>query len=252
MSTGDLEKEPELGKGRFYRSWATGKGLCEFQVTVSESDLQVFAECPLAAETEAAVRRIRRDIELYAAEQDGFLESLRPMAAKLGAPEPVRRMCEAGAQYGVGPMAAVAGVVAEFVGRDLLHHSRQVIVENGGDIFFQTAEPPTFGLFAGPASPFTGTVRFRPCDVTTGGVCTSSGTVGHSLSLGRADAVVALAHDAALADAAATAIGNTIRTPADVAAAIEIEQERGLLNGLLIAIRETLGAWGALEIVEGA
>lgn len=250
MSGGNLDKEP--GNERFYRSWATGKGLCEFQITVSESDLQVFADRPLEVETEAAIRRVRRDIELYAAAQDGFIESLRPITAAPGAPEPVRRMCEAGAQYGVGPMAAVAGVVAEFVGRDLLQYSRQVIVENGGDIFFQTAEPPSFGLFAGEASPFTGSVRFRPRAITAGGVCTSSGTVGHSLSFGRAGAVVVLARNAALADAAATAIGNTIRTAADVAKVIEIEEERRLLDGVLIAIGEVLGAWGELEIIEGA
>ncbi len=212
----------------------------------------MFADRLLVAETEAAVRRVRRDIELYAAAHDGFLSALRPMKALLGAPAAVRRMCESCALYGVGPMAAVAGTVAEFVGRDLLGHSRQVIVENGGDIFFRTDEPPTFGIYAGTGSPFTGCVRFAPKDMTEGGVCTSSGTVGHSLSFGRADAVVVLARDTALADAAATAICNGIHTPEDVQAAIDVEQERGLVDGLLIAIGQTLGAWGALEIVEGA
>jgi hypothetical protein len=245
-------EHPEGGAERFYRAWATGRGLCGFEASLAETDLQVFAERELAVEAEAAMRRVRRDIEMYAAAHDGFLESLRPLRAAPGAPGPVRRMCEAGAAYAVGPMAAVAGVVAETVGRELLSLSGQIIVENGGDVFFRTAEPPTFGLYAGPGSRFTGQVRFVPRGVTEGGVCTSSGTVGHSRSFGRADAVVTLSEDTALADAAATAIGNTVREAGDVARAIEIEQERGVLDGLVIAIGDTLGAWGALEIVEGA
>jgi len=251
MSAGNADPGREHGADRFYRSWATGQGLCEFRVSVAETDLQIFAQHPLGPEAEAAVRRVRRDIEMYAASHDGFIEGLLPLTAEPGAPDVVRRMCEAGAAYAVGPMAAVAGAVAEHVGRELLRRSGQVIVENGGDVFFQTSEPPTFGLYAGKASPFTGRVRFTPRGTACGGVCTSSGTVGHSLSFGRADAVVALASDTALADAAATAIGNILHTPDDVPRALDLEKERGLLDGLLVAIGGTLAAWGALEIVEG-
>jgi len=243
-------EKPTTGEERFYRTWATGHGLASFEVRVAETDLQVFAERPLAAETEAAVRRVRRDIELYAAAHDGFLESFGPLDPLPAAPDVVRRMCEAARLYGVGPMAAVAGAVAEWVGRELLQRSRRIIVENGGDIFFATDEPPVFGLFAGRRSPFTGRVRFMPKETRAGGVCTSSGTVGHSVSLGRADAVTVVARDTVLADAAATAIANTIRSAGDVERAIGIEQERGLVVGGLIAIGDTLGAWGALELIE--
>ena len=242
---------PELGEDRFYRSWASGKGLCAFEATVGETDLQVFADFPLPAETDAAIRRARRDIELYAAGHDGFIASLEPLEALPGAPAIVRKMCEAGLLYNVGPMAAVAGVVAEYVGRDLLSRSSQIIVENGGDIFFRMHEPPTFGLYAGKHSPFTGTVRFAPADMTEGGVCTSSGTVGHSISFGHADAVVVLAGNTALADAAATAIANSIRSAEDVQPAIDIEKERGILEGGLVAIGDALGAWGSIEILQG-
>jgi len=240
-----------VGADRFYRSWATGKGLCAFAASVAETDLQIFAERDLSAEADAAVRRVRRDIELYAAAHAGFVESLEPLAADAGAPGPVQRMCEAGAAYGVGPMAAVAGAVAEWVGLALLGRTRQVIVENGGDVFFATDEPPVFGLYAGEASPFTGRVRFAPREMTRGGVCTSSGTVGHSLSFGGADAVVAVSGDTVQADAAATAIGNTIRSARDVQAAAEAEQERRRLDGVLIALDDALGVWGAIEILEG-
>jgi hypothetical protein len=251
MGQGTTQERPRPVDGRFYRAWATGRGLCGFEVTVAESNLQIFADGALPREAEAAVRRVRRDIEMYAAAHDGFLRGLEPLSPQPGAPEPVRRMCNAGALYGVGPMAAVAGMVAEHVGRELLRHSTQVMVENGGDVFFHADEPPVFGLYAGRSSAFTGRVRFTPRGLRSGAVCTSSGTVGHSMSYGRADAVVAIARDAVLADAAATAIGNQIRKPEDVGRAIEQEKQRGLLDGLLIAMGETLGASGAVEIVEG-
>lgn len=243
---------PELGEDRFYRAWASGKGLCAFKAAVGETDLQIFADFPLPAEADAAIRRVRRDIELYAVNHNGFIACLEPLAALPGAPDIVRKMCEASGLYGVGPMAAVAGIVAEYVGRDLLSRSSQIIVENGGDIFFKTNEPPTFGLYAGKNSPFTGKVRFVPTKMTEGGVCTSSGTVGHSISFGHADAVTVLAGSTALADAAATAIANSIRSAEDVQRAIDIEKERGVLEGGLVAIGNALGAWGSLEILEGA
>jgi len=251
MARGERNGAPLPGEERFYRAWAVGAGLSRFDVVVAETDLQIFAEQPLTDETNAAVRRARRDVEFYAATHDGFLVSLKPVTADPGAPEIVKRMCSAGAQYGVGPMAAVAGAVADFVGRELLRHSRQVIVENGGDVFFQTDEPPICGLYVGEHSPFTGRVRFRPLEMDYGGVCTSSGTVGHSLSFGQADGVVIVARDPILADAAATAICNSVHTEADVALAIEREKESGLVDGGLIAIGTTLGAWGSVEIIEG-
>ena len=242
---------PELGKERFYRSWASGRGLCGFTATVAETDLQIFADLAMPGEAEAAVRRVRRDIELYAVGHDGFLMSLKALEALPGAPNVVRQMCEAGSLYAVGPMAAVAGAVAEYVGRSLLERSTQVIVENGGDIFFKTDKPPVFGLYAGKRSSFTGRISFTPRGIVAGGVCTSSGTVGHSISFGRADAVAVLARTSALADAAATAIANTIRDAKDVQRAIDVEKERGIVDGGLIAIGDTLGAWGSLEIMEG-
>jgi hypothetical protein len=146
-------------------------------------------------------------------------------------------------------MAAVAGAIAEGVGHELLRRSPQVIVENGGDIFIKTNQPRRISLYSGPDSPFSRKLALR-VDSSAGslGVCTSSGTVGHSLSFGRADAVVIIADSIALADAAATAVANTIREPGDIQPALEREKRRGLLRGLLIAIGDHLGAWGEIEL----
>ena len=236
---------------RTYRDWGSGRRLVSYEVTLVETDLRLSTRRNLAAKARQSVRRQRGVIERHIAERPAFLTSLAPLPVPRDAPFLIRSMYRAARACGVGPMAAVAGAVAEYVGRSLLERSGQVIVENGGDIFFKTHEPPTFGLYAGKHSSFTGRVRFAPTDLTSGGVCTSSGTVGHSMSFGRADAVTVLAKNVALADAAATAIANTIRSAEDVQKAIDAEKERGVLDGGLIAIGDTLGAWGALEIVEG-
>jgi hypothetical protein len=165
------------------------------------------------------------------------------------APEVIRTMILAGSAAGVGPMAAVAGAVAETVGRALLKHSRQVVVENGGDVFLKTDGPVVAGLFAGN-SPLNMKIGISLPGTGEGiGLCTSSGTVGHSLSTGTADAVCVLSHSCALADAAATAIGNRIRSPREIKPAIAFGQRiAGVLGVVVIAGRE-MGAWGQIELV---
>ena len=106
------------------------------------------------------------------------------------------------------------------------------------------------GIYAGK-SPLTGRIGLviRGQD-TPLGICTSSGTVGHSLSYGRADAVIAVARSTALADAAATAIGNLIINPEDIPAGIELAQGIDGLKGVVIIQGEKIGLWGKLKLCE--
>ena len=124
---------------------------------------------------------------------------------------------------------------------DLLKYSNEVIVENGGDIYLKTKEHRKIGVFAGK-SPFSEKIclEIAPED-TPLGVCTSSGTVGHSLSLGKADAAVILADDAFLADAVATATGNRVKTWEDIDAAIEFASGIEGVKGVLIIIGDKMG-----------
>jgi hypothetical protein len=140
--------------------------------------------------------------------------------------------------------------VAQAVGEALLAESAQVIVENGGDIFLYTRRPRVAAIYAG-ASPLTGRLGLKVNRLGQPlGLCTSSGTVGPSLSFGRADAAIVLAASAALADAAATALGNRAQEPADIPRALEFLKEvPGVLGGALV-IGESLGGWGEMEFVE--
>ena len=146
-------------------------------------------------------------------------------------------------------MAAVAGAVAEYVGKDLLAHTDQVMVENGGDLFIQSREPVTIGIFANE-SPLSLRVGLRmDASERPMAVCTSSGTVGHSLSMGKADAVCIVSASCPLADAAATSVGNHVQAIADIQSAMEIGKKIKGVEGIVIIMKDRIGIWGDLEIV---
>lgn len=234
---------------RFYRQWPETPGLVSFDVAVAETDLHVRAERNLERVVLKLVHRFRSEIEAYAEAEPEFFRSLDPLPCPLKCPEIVRRMLRAGSEYGVGPMAAVAGALAEAVGRELLKRSAQCMIENGGDLFVKLHRPARLGLYAGLDSPFTRRLNLVvECAGEGIGVCASSGRVGHSFSLGKADAVVAMARDTALADAAATAICNRVQDPSDIARVIEEERARGKLLGLAVAMRQRMGVFGAVEL----
>jgi hypothetical protein len=145
-------------------------------------------------------------------------------------------------------MAAVAGEVADYVGRGLLKWSRELIVENGGDLFIQVERPVMVGLHAG-SSPFTGRVgvRIQPTVIPLG-VCTSSGTVGPSLSRGKADAATVISHDVALADAVATALGNRIVRPSDLKPALKWALDISGVMAAAAILGDTIAAQGEIEL----
>jgi ApbE superfamily uncharacterized protein (UPF0280 family) len=234
---------------RTYRHWVKGDDLVNFRVAVKETDLYVRAESDLHRKAERLVLKYRDGIEKYIARHPDFLTSLEPVEVEAQAPKIVRAMADAARMCGVGPMAAVAGAIAGFVGEELLEFSPEIIVENGGDIYLKSRRRRTIGVFAG-GSPLTGKLglQIEPGD-TPLGICTSSGTVGHSLSFGKADAVVVLSHSATLADAAATAIGNRVKEAADIDEAIEFARRIGRLKGVVIIKDDKLGVWGDVKLV---
>jgi len=233
---------------RTYRHWITGKDLVAFNVTVKETDLYIRANKNLRSKALKLVLKYRNLIERYIERHPAFLSSLAPLSVTEDAPLIVTAMLEATSKVGVGPMASVAGAIAEFVGTDLVAFSPEVIIENGGDIYLKSLSQRVVGIYAGK-SPLTGKVGLEiKGEETPLGVCTSSGTVGHSLSFGKADAVVVLSPSATLADAAATAIGNIIKQPDDIPRGIEFAQGVAGLKGLVIIKDDRMGIWGEVKI----
>ncbi len=240
-----------IKKSRTYRNLTNSDGLNSFRVTVCETDLLVYAEAPSAPLKEIAresVLTCRGFIESYIEQYPEFAKTLRPWHINGPAPAIIKEMAIAGEQAGVGPMAAVAGAVAEKVGRDLLQHTDQVVIENGGDVFIKTDEPVVVGVYAGK-SPLSMRVGLT-IDSTTKpmAVCTSSGTIGHSLSKGIADAVCVMSDSCILADASATSIGNYIKSKQDIEKAIEFGKTIIGVTGLVIIVDDAVGMWGDIEV----
>ena len=234
---------------RKYRNLVNTDKLKTFRVVVKETDLLVHAARNLVAETKELVLEHRGYVEAYIRTHPEFMTTLDPWRLEGPAPNIISDMIFASRDAGVGPMAAIAGAIAEHVGLGLLNLTDQVIVENGGDIFIKTNTPATVGIFAG-ASPLSMQVGIQlDCEKRPAAVCTSSGTLGHSLSLGKADAVCVVAESCALADAAATSIGNLIQTPADINGAISAGKRIDRIKGIVIVAGEKIGAWGNLEVV---
>jgi uncharacterized protein len=140
--------------------------------------------------------------------------------------------------------------VAEFVGNDIAGLSDAFIIENGGDIYLKTDVERIVQVYA-KDSPFSGKigVRLKPSG-SPYGVCTSSATVGPSLSLGEADAVCVIGASALFADGLATYLGNIVQKKGDIPVAIEKGRTFPGIMGILIVLGENLGIWGDLDIVK--
>jgi ApbE superfamily uncharacterized protein (UPF0280 family) len=235
-------------EARTYRYWIESKDLVASNVTVKETDLYIRASKNLRSKALKAVKKYRESLESYIKRHPDFQTSLEPVEIDKNTPVIVKLMADSAEKAGVGPMASVAGAIAELVGSELLEFSPEVIIENGGDIYIKSHKNRTVSVFAGESA-LTGKIglvvkaEHTPC-----GVCTSSGTVGHSLSYGKADAVVVVAPSTALADASATAIGNLIRNPDDIQKGIEYGMNIEGLRGILIVVGDSIGAWGEIEL----
>lgn len=237
-------------KERAYRGWVQSEDLVSFEVKEKETDLFILAGKNLENQARESILNNRGDIERYIGKNPEFYTSLTPVSAGGNAPAIVEMMARAAREAGVGPMASVAGAVAECVGRDLLAFTDQVIVENGGDIFLKTSRTRTMGIYAGEDSPFTGNLAIEIGPSENGiGVCTSSGTVSHSLSFGKADAALIISDNTALADAVATIAGNAVRSEGEIERGIELARLVKGIRGVLILINEKMASWGEIKLV---
>ena len=237
---------------RTYRHWIKGKDLVSFNIVVKETDLFICATSNLKRKAYKLVLKYRGTLERYIERHPSFLASLEPLPAGDDAPHIVKTMSEAAGKVGIGPMASVAGAIAEFVGNELLAFSPEIIVENGGDIYLKSLKKRLIGIYAGK-SPLTGKLGLEiNGEDTPLGICTSSGTVGHSLSYGKADAVIVLSKSAVLADAAATAVGNLIKQPNDIPNGLDFAKGIDGLKGVIIIQDDKIGLWGEIKICQMA
>lgn len=194
---------------------------------------------------------LRADIERYIEIHPQFKTSFAPLPISPEAPEIVMRMGSAAQAANVGPMAAVAGAIAEALAHEINRNRdcNDIIIENGGDIYIKSRKRRVIAVFAGRTR-FSYKIGIEMAeDEPARGVCTSSGTTGPSISLGKADAVVIKANTAALADAMATATANRIQTAQDLKPALEFAGRVAGVTGVLAIKDDRLAAWGKMKIV---
>jgi ApbE superfamily uncharacterized protein (UPF0280 family) len=245
------KKKPTSYKNRTYRQLVDSGNLLSCNVKVRETDLHILAPVDIAKDAENLVWQYRNQLENYISKNPAFSSSLAPLPEDALALPIIREMLRASKAAEVGPMAAVAGVISEFVGRELvaIQHLDEIMVENGGDIFLWRRSPCTIAIFAGP-SPLSNKVGIKiSASQMPLGICTSSATVGHSLSLGHADAVTVLSASTALADAAATRLGNEVQKDRPLEAVLEMAGNISGVQGVVIIRGEEIGAWGEIELV---
>jgi ApbE superfamily uncharacterized protein (UPF0280 family) len=198
----------------------------------------------------SAVMNSRILLEQYIITHPDFETSFEPLEVDPLAPEFIREMMVAGLTCGVGPMAAVAGGLSE-VATDVmsLNGCKLSIADNGGDISIKGEHLVTVGVYAGENN-VAKRIGFK---IKVGelplGVCTSAGSVGHSVSLGDADAVIAFSGSAFLSDAAATAVANFVKRSdpeGSVQRALEKAENITGLSGCMVFFGELVGRVGKI------
>ena len=202
----------------------------------------------------SAIIHSRALLEQYILEHPEFSSTLEPLQVDLMAPEFVRRMMQAGVLAGVGPMAAVAGGLSEVATEAMLSKGGKfALAENGGDISIRGVKPVTIGIYAGESS-VAKRLGFKiKADELPLGVCTSA-QLGHSISLGAADAAIVFSNSAFVSDAAATAIANYIKRDdpeGSLQGSLEKADDIDGLFGCMVFVGELVGRTGRIpEMVE--
>lgn len=237
---------------RFYRDWVKLKDLKLTHIIDRETDLQILTNKKLDKEfLKEKIWQYRWNVENYIIKDSRFLTSLKPIEVELTAPPIVQEMSLAAKAVNVGPIASVAGAIAEFLGKDLLKQGyKDVIIENGGDVFMATRKTRTVGIYTGKSKLWHGLkLKIRPKDSPLG-ICASSGTIGHSLSFGYADSVIIISKNTLLADAAATAVANRVQVKSDLEKAMALARSFKGVLGAAIIFKNNMVSWGKIEFVK--
>jgi uncharacterized protein len=240
---------------RFYRETMGKERFASFVVSYKDSDLWIGIDKASYSDDIAtfALNRlieIRHELEDYISRHKNFVKSFSPLPVDELAPAFIQQMYRAALKAQTGPMAAVAGVFSECLGKTLQNQFNidEIVVENGGDIFLALKNDLLLSVYAGK-SPLSGKIGIEiKAEESPLGICTSAGTVGPSTSFGKADAVVVACHNTALADALATSIGNHVKTATDIEAQLKTFDQYPEILSLLIIAENKVGIKGKFEL----
>lgn len=231
-----------------YRSKVKSRERYNWRVVYKYSDLLISSNKNIGGRIEEPLKEIYKLLESCMKRDPSFVNSLSPVKAKPYFPRIVKKMCEKATIFNVGPMATVAGAVCEYLAENLLNYCSRLIIENGGDVYIKTNRDINAAIYLknkylGDEIRLIIRAKNTPC-----GLCSSSGSFGHSLSLGKSDLVTALARSVISADGAATAIANSISSSADIQSSIDYYKDLDNLTGILVVKDNRIGLWGDIEL----
>lgn len=234
-------------QNRWYRELNEASDLVFYKVSIKQSDLYIGSIKKQDKIAKKILKEARNKVEYEIQSRQEFLTSYEPLNYYGGSSDIVSWMYEASKKCNVGPMAAVAGATSKYVGEKLKLVSPQVIVENGGDLFISTNIPRRVAVYAGK-SPLSNKVAIK---IKPGvwGVCTSAKTIGHSYSSGMADAAVCISNDCALADAAATKLGNSVIDEKHLSVGVKSIMNIDGIVGAIAIIGDKLAVAGDVELM---
>lgn len=241
-------------KDRTYRQQFSSS-LKSFSVRYKETDLWIGTDigsysCSMQQYALDIVRQMRTEMDAYLETDRQYMTSLVPYQPMAGAPLIFQCMSQASARTGIGPMSAVAGAFDKLVADAMCGHfgCSDIVVENGGDIYAKVSHDLDISVFAGQ-SPLSERVGIHiPASAFPLGICTSSGTVGPSLSFGKADAMMVVCRDVLLADSYATAMANRIQTVSDLQPVIDMCSENSDILGALAVKDDRMAICGEFEL----
>jgi ApbE superfamily uncharacterized protein (UPF0280 family) len=242
-------KTSEVYEERYYREYIKKKSIKNYNVTVFETDLQIYSDVDLKDEIKKSVEDLRKILTDYIERHPEFNFSLYPVKVLPDDSDFIRHMKESSRRLNVGPMATVAGAISHYIGFLYKDRAKTLIIENGGDIYISSDEDRVVLIDAGK-SKFGNklNIKIDKEDLPVG-ICTSSGKMGHSLSFGKSDAVVIISKDTLLADATATAVGNFINCKKDIETGIEFIKKIDGIDGAIIIAEDSIGAYGKIKFV---
>lgn len=251
----DTDEKMNLFEERTYRTQFNTERFRGFEVKHLETDLWIGVDPASFSEEmkETALSKtkgLRETFDGYIRSEPFFKKSLKPFQPTEIAPKEAVEMAAAAEKAGIGPMSAVAGLFAREVGEEILRNFavKELVVENGGDIYVLLQNELVLSVFAGESILSERIGLVIPAENTKMGICTSAGTVGPSLSYGKADAVVVVCNDILLADALATALGNKVKSPDHVEKVIKQAENFREIQSLLIICEDKIGIKGENEI----
>jgi ApbE superfamily uncharacterized protein (UPF0280 family) len=222
------------------------EGMKRHHYETKDTIVTILCDSPHAEAGMKSLARSRDDLEAYIRKHPAFQKTHVPYPLSEDDPEMVRSMIRETARAGVGPMAAVAGAFAEAALRAMLDSgAKEAVVDNGGDIAFSIRNPLRVGIYAGNSPIKNLAFELEPRGGIFG-ICTSSGTVGPSFSYGKADAAVVVSGNVALADAAATALGNRVEDETDLERCFDFMESIPEIEGALVVYRDKTALWGKL------